>query len=618
MTNPLPVNRPAAADQSRPVVVGVLLTLVLTVASAAEARQSCPAASSTQYSGTLTLKKPVTYSIDLEPCQTVVVLVTASASNHQWGNGNIHFQIRNSASQELAWTQVVCGKSCNTSVPLPTAVAGHPMPGTRGTEGLAKDIVITATIFNFFGGPTASYTLTVNKSPRPGYNTGGTGFGNAPLIEARTEQLGSVHPLEPGQFYKVHLDAGQVIFLRGQATGHSQYGSHFIIDLYDALTLHVQNMVNQAAYGTVTFPMTGTGPLYKNTGPPADFYLRVRSQFWPTWDFRFTVATPTLTASPPSVTRGDTATFRIEDAPGGTFSGWQYITSGPAVGTITRTVNTGAVDWSGPVVASGTVKATVGIGGYGVPLELEFTVTPRSWAFPPKAATKRTAGSITPCATTWLFSDPATGAAGVGKTLFCLQFDFTVADVGTVPADGPNEGLKWVLDIRDTSDIPWGMHATAENPTSPWFLANCGSFMPGPGNACNNPVGIGFMDAAAYRDGVERHEVGPTNSHHAVYVQEMSNPAKNLKTNAEDNVWPAGTSDTSFRAFVAGEMVSLQQAISNGIAAIEPCSPQCDSTCTDYIGHGNVLVNGSFAACPVPAVVSPLSNVFSSFKGRQR
>ena len=344
--NPRSVGHPAVCVRvSRLVTISIVMAAACAIWSGAEAQQSCPGSSSTQHSGRLTLKQQATYAIDLEPCQTVVVLLTASASTHAKGTGNITLQIRNAASQELASSQISCGMTCNTTVPLASALPGYPLPGTRGTEGLAKDLVIAATVFNFFGGPAVNYTLTINKGPRTDYNTGGTAFGNAPTIETRTEQVGTVHPLEPGQYYKVHLDEGQLIFVRGQASAHSTYGAQFVVALHDASQIFIKNMVNVAPYGTVTFPTTGTGPVHKNTGAAGDFYLRVYTKFWPTWDFRITVATPTLTASPSSVGRGANATFTIEDAPGGTYSGWQYATQFPVTTCETARQKLEAGNW---------------------------------------------------------------------------------------------------------------------------------------------------------------------------------------------------------------------------------------------------------------------------------
>ena len=55
------------------------------------------------------------------------------------------------------------------------------------------------------------YSIQMTKAPRPGYNTGGTSFATTTPIDTGVTQYGSIDELELGQFYKVHLEAGQLI-----------------------------------------------------------------------------------------------------------------------------------------------------------------------------------------------------------------------------------------------------------------------------------------------------------------------------------------------------------------------------------------------------------------------
>jgi len=162
------------------------------------------------------------------------------------------------------------------------------MRGTRGYQGLP----VTGELevgYTFFGRP-VNYTITVRKSPRHGYNLGGTGFDNAPMISAGDRYFGSLVPAEPGQFYKIHLEPNESIYLTGVAQGHQSFGSFFTIDLFDSSQQPVTNLVALAAYGIVGFPSSTT--YVNNTGAAADYYLVVKTSYFPTHDFQFVVNTP--------------------------------------------------------------------------------------------------------------------------------------------------------------------------------------------------------------------------------------------------------------------------------------------------------------------------------------
>jgi hypothetical protein len=241
------------------------------------------------------------YAIDLLPCEEVVVELTGSASNHPSGNANMRLTIRNAAGQTLAVNNFLCGQSCTTSVPLPNTSPGYPLPGTRGVEGLAKDVIVNAGIFNWFGTPPATYTLTITKQPRQEYNRGGTGFDNAPLIQKGVKQYGSVHPWEPGQFYKIHVGAGESIHARGRFRGpDTLHSSNFTIRVYDSAFVEKKLIVNAlAASDWVSFPAPNANPIFytfTNSGAEGDFYLKLRAGTYVTKDFEFYVTNdPKLT-----------------------------------------------------------------------------------------------------------------------------------------------------------------------------------------------------------------------------------------------------------------------------------------------------------------------------------
>jgi hypothetical protein len=134
----------------------------------------------------------------------------------------------------------------------------------------------------------------VTKTPRPEYNIGGTGFANAPSITTGTRYYGSISELEPGQFWKIHLEQGQMIYLTGQAEGSTVWHPLLYIDLFDANEVLLTNMVSVVLSGVTPFPENST-QYVNTTGAAADFYLKGRSSSNPTLDVQFVVESPRLT-----------------------------------------------------------------------------------------------------------------------------------------------------------------------------------------------------------------------------------------------------------------------------------------------------------------------------------
>ena len=129
----------------------------------------------------------------------------------------------------------------------------------------------------------------MTRAPRPADNIGGLSFAEAPAIAPHTVQYGSLHQLEPGQLYKIHLNGHESIAVSGQALGFQGYGTAFHIDLYDAAHQLVQNMTLTAAWGDTAFP-SGAPTVYTNPGASsADYYVKLWCQYSPTHDFHFSV-----------------------------------------------------------------------------------------------------------------------------------------------------------------------------------------------------------------------------------------------------------------------------------------------------------------------------------------
>jgi len=261
------------------------------------------------------------YAFVMAPCETVLIQFDGLPGVNS--SANMSLTIRNAAHEDLATTYIFCeSSSCSATVPSLNSPVGYPEPGTRGTQGLPAEVYVYVDV-----GSTVMFTLTITTVPRPGYNTGGTSLSNASLISTESVQYGSVHPWEPGQFYKVHLNTGQFIYVSGQATGA---GALFGIQLYDASQQPQDNLiVSTAVPETTQFPGPGYLPTYTNSGAAADFYLKVWAQYGILQDIQFAVQTAVLTSFTLSGTNtalAITSSTTLYDSTGDTTN---YITSTP-------------------------------------------------------------------------------------------------------------------------------------------------------------------------------------------------------------------------------------------------------------------------------------------------
>jgi len=134
-----------------------------------------------------------------------------------------------------------------------------------------------------------NHTVTATRTPRPGYNRGGTEFSNAFVVPSLPNTYsGSIHHFElRGQYYKIHLEGRQAFCLTGHALGHTLWAPNFRIELYDVAQTKITDLVNISPNGLEEF----TSNIYTNPSTsPADFYLRARSLLEPTHDFEMTIA----------------------------------------------------------------------------------------------------------------------------------------------------------------------------------------------------------------------------------------------------------------------------------------------------------------------------------------
>ncbi len=293
---------------------------------------------------------------------------------------------------------------------------------------------------------------------------------------------------------------------------------------------------------------------------------------------RCDVLAPTL-SGPSSVTRGDSATFTIQNASSqAQISGWQF-TDG--TNTVTRTTGTASTSWSGVMVTSGTVSVTVTAGGRPFPLSKTTTVNARSGlAFAAVSPTKVANGSDNGDGGTITTPNPPVSGGHLGE--FYLRQKFSVQTTA-VNDSGPNQGFKYVSSLSNSfNNVSTGylyvVPPDAENTASTFYQSQCGNY-----NAQTNPSG--FISGANLLAGIIRHESGPANSHYANYVAAQGDTANNLGVVGESQTGaPSVTLDT----FTNGVVTTLNGKVSVIAAAaqVEPCAVNRDASCV-FLGNVN-------------------------------
>jgi len=499
-------------------------------------------------------------------------------------------KIRTAAHEVLASSDFVCGMSCTVTVPAPNAANGAPLPGTRGVEGLAAEIVVSTGFFNWFGTPPATYTLTLTMVGRDGYNEGGIELCDAPEIGIGVSQYGSVYPAEPGQFYRVHLLHDQLIYVEGQATASTTWGANFTIVLLNSAGADVATLANVPAYGMKEFPAAGANPVtYVNTGPDADFYLRAKSGAWMTADFRFQVQTPRLIADPASVTRGQTATFRVLGARGATATSWQFTSE--SYSPVTRTTAVSSLTWPGTVVVSGVGHATITIAGRSITLNpAALQVTPRAdWAWSPRPATKVAWGTPAP-GNALTPPNPPDGSGFVGGG-YWLLLSSSGAGTHKIDDNGPNHGFVYTVDkITDSnssaaSHFWWAVSPDGENPNSEFYQKQYGSA---------DPITMtGCISGSNLLAGINRHEAGSSNSHYANYVSSLNVSDNNPGSFAESFIGGPTLTEEQYNTDLSTGISNRKLRISTA-SDIEP-SPVNFSVTGQWLGDINFAP--SYASC---------------------
>lgn len=240
----------------------------------------CPSPSPTTMEGDLNEGHSIAIPISLAPCETVNVAVVTSTQ--QGGAATLTFH-NNVGATILTDNWNPPGSSYLENIPYDSAPWLPPYRGTRGPEGLPMYAIFESRVADIH------YKITVTKTPRQKYNLGGNGFGNAlDVTTLPASYYGSLWPYEQGQYFKIHLQGNESVYLSGFALGHWFYSANFNVKIYNASQELITDLVNLTPGGRYEYAnVSYTNP----NANAADFYLRVTCYPFPIHDFELNIQT---------------------------------------------------------------------------------------------------------------------------------------------------------------------------------------------------------------------------------------------------------------------------------------------------------------------------------------
>jgi hypothetical protein len=246
---------------------------------------------------------------------------------------------------------------------------------------------------------------------------------------------------------------------------------------------------------------------------------------------------PQLLCTPATLTRGGSVSCTVSS---GTVTQWSFSGTNSAGTNLTVTSPSGGSSWSGVMVLTGTVTATVqGVGN----LTQVITVNPRSnfsvspVTMPP-TPTQLSANGTAPMDNLVSPSDQAPQPT-MSESAFIGKFTITTQEI----SGGPNDQLFYVTQLTDKSSYIWELNPGLTNTSDPFYLAQGGAY------------GTCWAGVPAIMAASALHEYGtvPGQSSHYTEVRDfLQNSATNPGTLAESAV-----------AAVAGD---LNNIISNAYA----------------------------------------------------
>lgn len=271
-----------------------------------------------------------------------------------------------------------------------------------------------------------------------------------------------------------------------------------------------------------------------------------------------------------SVPRGSSATCTVTP-PSVTVTAWQFQDSNN--NTVTRSQNVGALTWSGTMVTSGTVSAT--ISGLAAPVTASITVTGRNWHITTPNPVEVANGTFVPLPVPPQPTGLDSGLGESSETETWPGFSSTF-----ISDNGPNQGYGYyVTQPAFTNNYNYEINPDLENTSSTFYLQQCGNY-----NAQTNQ---GFISGSNLLTQTKRHEYNsPTQSHYAFYSQSFSG-SNNPGDYVESRVAVPGTSQGTFDSGTASGLQTNAQSVTNAFS-VEPFAVNED-------GSGNFLGNINYA-----------------------
>ena len=329
-----PVATSAISSLARPSILAVAIVLLLS--SATVHAQTCPSAVTHETSPSITLttntSDDYTFATPLAPCESVYVIINCSSCS---GSPNMSLEFYASDNTWLDGSYFICGSSCpNGVIPTPSGeyviAAGYPYPAMVGGAGYTPAYV---EVHLGYGVASETFTLDVTRTPRPGYNLGGTTFSNAPTISVGAIQYGSLDGY--GQYYKVHIGSGDTTFVTARVVATTGYSPVLYFDLYDPSHNYIGAYYATTTSGKVYFPPLGGSPsghYWTNYGAAGDFFVKLTAYYGIVTDFQFALQTTTASSFTLSATNVETSTTgtKLYQSTGDTTN---FITSTPVPST---------------------------------------------------------------------------------------------------------------------------------------------------------------------------------------------------------------------------------------------------------------------------------------------
>jgi hypothetical protein len=284
-----------------------------------------------------------------------------------------------------------------------------------------------------------------------------------------------------------------------------------------------------------------------------------------------------------TVPRGGTTTCTATaGGPAFTTNSWKF--TGP--NNVTVNGPGSGFTWSGTAVQSGTVSVNVVVAGTSYPVSGNLTVNARTnWAFATLAAAFHNAPYTCSSGTVVsqnFTSPPARTNGNLGASCLALAWSTTPATV----SGGPNNGYQYLTSASQTAqaEYAWSLNPDLVNSGSTFSQAQRGNY-----NAAQNR---GWISWADLKNGTDRHEAGPMNSHWAQYSA-ANGGANNLGTVAEPQV---GAPGSNFNQQVSNAMQAAANALQTATSTPEPCGEWMDAACTASLGYVNFTPYQSYLA----------------------